>query len=827
MSVNPVPNLLKGLNDQVTKLNQQTELFERTELTHVCEQVRTLAQSHLQTAGSALTGYKTVDGKAGQGQLEALQGAVDLMTGAALLQGAKERGYPNSMTEEHPLSWKLRQTMTEGWLFDPLDGTWEHKHNIAGYGILGGFLKRGESGRLNPTHGIIAVPAPDGNDELFFNTVTYRDNGDGTIGATYTPHYMRGGVTQDLPHIRSLQEIQGSGVLRVHMRGLFAEMFDRPEKDHGVKHDVKHVAVAREYAQRLAESLGVKYVEVTAGGSGSGAAQLLSGKVDLVITLGRNQANDRGDAASEWDVVGTVPNTVARGGWVAQATGVDMSVRGFMQRDPRLEFGWIASIALPREIVFNLKLEPQCLSGAERKEIDDSTRIRVEEVLTDNEQEHLIPALTPKLAARVQRVPWAELRAPEAPTRFDISTAAAPLNLIEADTAPQWSEYVEAGRELYAAGKVGVVIVAGGKGTRLGFDKPKGLYPFAGETIFDWHIKQAEAVGRQYGKAVPVAIMTSPATHAETEAFFKQQNHFGRDASNHLFFSQGTIPSLNLEGKAVLESRGELLENPDGHGGFLQAVNRPEVSAFFADKGIAYVMYVQVDNVGAQMDMPGFLGYLAKHNLDVVTGVVKPDYTKEKVGRLMSVAVPETAGERRNIVIEYSELSDEHLKVLGSAGECGNISYYAWRLGADGIGRFANVALPLHRQEKNVVGWRDGAHVPVKVHSAERHIHDLFAVPGVASGAVMLPDRASLFTPIKDNATLKPGAIDTPERAFELVCIRSKKWLEKAGYPVETDRRYLIRPEIAPTEGALLARLQQGGGLMEEDRGGVAYLRWA
>src|SRR5438046_2177258 len=81
---------------------------------------------------------------------------------------------------------------------------------------------------------------------------------------------------------------------------------------------------------------------------------------------------------------------------------------------------------------------------------------------------------------------------------------------------------------------------------------------------------QAEKVlslSRRLDRPVPFLIMTSPATDAETREFFAAHGFFGLPQPQVRFFSQGTIPSLDQEGRALLARPGELLENPDGHGG--------------------------------------------------------------------------------------------------------------------------------------------------------------------------------------------------------------------------------------------------------------------
>src|SRR5262245_14692055 len=137
-------------------------------------------------------------------------------------------------------------------------------------------------------------------------------------------------------------------------------------------------------------------------------------------------------------------------------------------------------------------------------------------------------------------------------------------------------QYSPRGAEAYRKGQVAALIVAGGQGSRLGFEHPKGMFPIgpvSNKSLFQIHAEKVLALRRRYGSAVPLLIMTSPATHDETVQFFAEHRHFGLPADDVHFFSQGTMPALDLEtGKLLLESPGELFLGPDGHGGILTAL---------------------------------------------------------------------------------------------------------------------------------------------------------------------------------------------------------------------------------------------------------------
>ena len=118
------------------------------------------------------------------------------------------------------------------------------------------------------------------------------------------------------------------------------------------------------------------------------------------------------------------------------------------------------------------------------------------------------------------------------------------------------------GEEALRRGEVAVLLVAGGQGSRLGFEHAKGMYPIgpvSQKSLFQIHAEKVLALSRKYGKPIPLLIMTSPATHDETTAYFAENHNFGLPADDLWFFTQGTMPALDLAtGKLLLAGPGEL-----------------------------------------------------------------------------------------------------------------------------------------------------------------------------------------------------------------------------------------------------------------------------
>ena len=149
------------------------------------------------------------------------------------------------------------------------------------------------------------------------------------------------------------------------------------------------------------------------------------------------------------------------------------------------------------------------------------------------------------------------------------------------------AEDVLAGRGVLAAGEVAVVIVAGGQGTRLGFDGPKGCYPIgpvSDRSLFQIHAEKVVALGRRHGAPVPLYVMTSPQNHAETAAFFERHDSFGVERLR--LFVQGEMPAVDrVSGRILLAERGRVALSPDGHGGVIRALERSGALAEMAEGG--------------------------------------------------------------------------------------------------------------------------------------------------------------------------------------------------------------------------------------------------
>lgn len=343
------------------------------------------------------------------------------------------------------------------------------------------------------------------------------------------------------------------------------------------------------------------------------------------------------------------------------------------------------------------------------------------------------------------------------------------------------------GEFLLKRGAVGAFVVAGGQGSRLGFEGPKGCYPagsVTGRPLFAIFADQLVAARTRYGRAVPWYIMTSPLNHAPSVAFFKEHSYFGMDPADVMFFPQGVMPSFDIKtGQVLMTGPGEIATNPDGHGGSIRALHLSGALADMKRRGIEHLSYFQVDNPLVRVLDPAFLGL---HS-------AAPDSSGEMSSKMVPKAYPdEKLGVFALIngsldVIEYSDLPadlatqrtpDGRLRFLA-----GSIAIHT--LGVGFIERLAtdpSVALPYHRAEKMVpcIDPQSGAPVVPTVNNGvklERFVFD--ALPRCRASIVYETDRTEEFAPIK-NAT----GVDSVESSRAIQTARSARWLERAGVRV-------------------------------------------
>ncbi|WP_435016858.1 UTP--glucose-1-phosphate uridylyltransferase [Tundrisphaera sp. TA3] len=342
------------------------------------------------------------------------------------------------------------------------------------------------------------------------------------------------------------------------------------------------------------------------------------------------------------------------------------------------------------------------------------------------------------------------------------------------------------GEEALAAGEVAVIVVAGGSGTRLGFEGPKGTYPIApvsSASLFQIHAEKVVALSRRHGKTIPFYVMTSPENHAVTAAFFAEHGNFGLEHVR--FFVQGQMPAVDREtGKILLAEPGHIALSPDGHGGTLYALaapgadGKPSCLQEMRDRGVRSLFYFQVDNPMVKIADPAFLGLHRQADAEMSFKVIEKTEPGEKVGVVVKA-------DGKPQVIEYSDLPTE-LAELREPDQslrlwAGSIAIHVFEVAF--IERLVqgDLRLPFHRAIKKVayVG-PDGSIVKPNEPNAvkfERFIFD--ALPLAERYALVECDRAVEFEPLK-NAT----GPDSPATVRQRMSDRFADWLEAAGATV-------------------------------------------
>ncbi|HOV76512.1 MAG TPA: UTP--glucose-1-phosphate uridylyltransferase, partial [Sedimentisphaerales bacterium] len=213
----------------------------------------------------------------------------------------------------------------------------------------------------------------------------------------------------------------------------------------------------------------------------------------------------------------------------------------------------------------------------------------------------------------------------------------------------------ELGEKIISQGKVAALTVAGGQGTRLGFDGPKGNFPISpirNKTLFRIFAETIEAVSKRYKTVCPWYIMTSPLNHQQTVDIFRTDNHYGLDPKNIFIFQQGTLPNFGFEGRILLADKDHIARSPDGHGGCIRALARSGALADMKRRGVEYLSYWQVDNPLVRLFDPLFIGLHVLDGAQMSSKAVIKTGPKEKVGNFCLVNGKVT-------VIEYSDLPDE------------------------------------------------------------------------------------------------------------------------------------------------------------------------
>lgn len=386
---------------------------------------------------------------------------------------------------------------------------------------------------------------------------------------------------------------------------------------------------------------------------------------------------------------------------------------------------------------------------------------------------------------------------PEIPTNLE----PAPVYPAIAADAEQQAEYdkaKETGRELISSGKVAAFIVAGGQGTRLGRDEPKGNFPISpvkNKTLFRLFAESVLAAEKKYNRPLVWYIMTSPMNHAETMEIFASNDYFALDRKNIFFFQQGTLPNFDFDGRILLSDKDEIACSPDGHGGSLKALYASGAIEDMKKRGVELVSYFQVDNPLINIFDPLFIGLHSLAEAGMSSKALTKAGAKEKVGNFC-------LADGRVSVIEYSDLPDELAEQKKSDGalvfSLGSIAIHI--ISVDFIEQLNSkgFALPIHRAIKKIAHLDENGRkiTPEEANGIKLETFVFDALPLGAKSIILETLRAEEFAPVKN-----ASGDDSPAVTCQMMIDRAAGWLRSAGIavPQKADGRVDCIIEIAPS----------------------------
>lgn len=324
-------------------------------------------------------------------------------------------------------------------------------------------------------------------------------------------------------------------------------------------------------------------------------------------------------------------------------------------------------------------------------------------------------------------------------------------------------EYTKIGIEEIRKGKVAAVLLAGGMGTRLGSDHPKGMYDI-GLTrpvyIFQRIIENMLDVVRQAEGWVRLFVMTSDKNHDKTIEFFEEKKYFGYNKDYVSFFIQDVVPASDYEGKVYMEDRWKISTSPNGNGGWFSSMNKCGLLDVIKKDGIEWINVFAVDNVLQRIADPCFVGAVIDNGCVAGAKVVKKNSPDERVGALC-------LEDGRPSIVEYYELTDEMKAAKDAEGnpayDFGVILNYLFR--TKELEEIMDRQLPLHVVEKQIPYMNEkGEYVePETPNGYKYETLVLDMIHQVDNCLAYEVDRHKEFAPIK-NAT----GIDSVETAREL-----------------------------------------------------------
>lgn len=320
------------------------------------------------------------------------------------------------------------------------------------------------------------------------------------------------------------------------------------------------------------------------------------------------------------------------------------------------------------------------------------------------------------------------------------------------------------GMEAVKAGKLGAVLLAGGMGTRLGSDAPKGMYDIGISKpvyIFQRLMENLMKVVEKAGNYIQLFVMTSEKNHDATVGFFKEHDYFGYDKDYIAFFKQDMAPAADFDGKVYMEAKDSIATSPNGNGGWFLSMKKSGLLELVEKRGIEWLNVFAVDNVLQSIADPVFAGAVLEGGYSVGSKVIRKVNPQEKVGVMCTE-------DGRPSIVEYIELTEDMLTQRDENGEYaynfGVILNYLFKV--DKLVNLLERKLPYHKSAKKIPYINEAGEL-VKPEEPNGYKYEQFILDMIQMLDSCLPFevvRGKEFAPIKN----KTG-VDSVESARELL----------------------------------------------------------
>ncbi len=262
------------------------------------------------------------------------------------------------------------------------------------------------------------------------------------------------------------------------------------------------------------------------------------------------------------------------------------------------------------------------------------------------------------------------------------------------------ARFEETGKRALREGRVAALLLAGGMGTRLGSDQPKGMTRVGIEkdfTIFECLMKNLMSVMEPLHTYAPLCIMTSEKNDEATRRFFEEKEYFGYPKHNIFFFKQEMAAAVDFDGKLLMEEEGRLATSPNGNGGWFVSMKKAGIVTELVRRGVEWINLFAVDNVLQKICDPAFVGATLLSGADCSGKVIPKANPEEKLGVLCKE-------DGHPSIVEYFEMTDEMRTLRDRRGELsyrfGVILNYMFRI--EKLEETVSVKLPLHIVEKKI-----------------------------------------------------------------------------------------------------------------------------